>query len=60
MKIYLATWLFDKTLGRSLTKQKASKRLLSYFFIKQGATSSEQFRKYIRTGRLDPAKDKKK
>lgn len=56
MKIYLATWLFDKTLGVSLTRKKANNRLMSYHFIKEGKTTNEQLTQYCETGRLNPAK----
>ena len=32
MKIYFATWLFDKTLAESMLKHKQESQLLSYFF----------------------------
>jgi len=60
MKIYMATWLFDRTLGTSLTKKKGSKRLLSYHFIVEQGISTEQINQYCRTGRLDPRKTKEK
>jgi len=56
MKIYFASWLFDKTLGNSLTKKKANTRLLSYHFIKEGETTKEQLQQYCKTGRLNPSK----
>lgn len=59
MKIYLATWLFDKTLGRSCTKLKANKRLLSYYFLIEGKITDEELKKYIKTGRLNPNKKRK-
>jgi hypothetical protein len=58
MKIYFATWLVDKTLGVSLTKNKARDRLLSYHFLKDQGVNSEQFSRYMRTGRLDLRKRK--
>lgn len=59
MKIYFATWLFDRTLGKSLTKKKARNRLLSYYFLVEQGISEEDLSKYIRTGRLDARKGKK-
>jgi hypothetical protein len=56
MRIYLATWLFDKTLGRSLTKKKASNRLLSYHFLTQQEITNEQLSKYCTSGRLNTSK----
>lgn len=52
MKIYLSTWLFDQTLGESLTKHDFSKRLLSYHFIKQAKVSNSQVDEYCTTGKL--------
>lgn len=59
MKIYFATWLFDKTLGQSLTKLNGKSRLLSYHFLCEGSFSSEQIRTFCQTGNLDPAKKKR-
>ena len=56
MKIYFAAWLFDKSLGQSLTKKRANVRLLSYYFIKEGKTTNEQLEKYVVTGRLNISK----
>ena len=53
MRIYLAVWLFDVTLGRSLTSKGANRRLLSYHFIREQGVLNSQFRRYVRTGRLD-------
>jgi hypothetical protein len=58
MKIYLAMWLTDRTLGQSLTKKGARKRLASYFFLKEQSISNPQLKQYIKTGRLDPRKNK--
>jgi hypothetical protein len=49
MKIYLATWLFEKEQGRSLTKKRSINRLLSYFHTKQKST--EEFIHYLKFGR---------
>ena len=59
MKIYFATWLFDKTLGQSLTKLNARSRLLSYHFLIEGQFSSKQVREFCQTGNLDPTKKKR-
>jgi hypothetical protein len=53
MKIYLATWLVDPTLGRSLTKKRANTRLVSFFFIKQQKTSNAALQQYSETGRCN-------
>jgi hypothetical protein len=45
MKIYLATWMLEKSQGQTLTKLGKRERLLSYFHI-----ISDQFKKYIKTG----------
>lgn len=51
-------WLTDRTLGQSLTKKGARKRLASYFFLKEQSISNPQLKQYIKTGRLDPRKNK--
>lgn len=48
MKVYLATWLLEPAQGRSLTKIKAVRRLVSYFHTKE---KIDEFPKYVRTGR---------
>ncbi len=60
MKIYMATWLTDRTLGRSPTKKKANNRLLSFHFLREQEITFEQLRQYTRTGRVDPRKTKEK
>ena len=60
MKIYLAMWLTDRSLGRSLTKKRAPKRLASYFFLQDQGITKEMFNQYIFTGRCDPRKTKDK
>jgi hypothetical protein len=57
MKIYFATWLFDQTLGKSLTKLEASDRLLSYFFLQQQEITNQQLTRYIKTGKLKTTKE---
>lgn len=56
----MATWLFDKTLGISLTKKRSNSRLLSYHFLKEQEISSVELKQYIETGRLNPVKSKRK
>lgn len=56
MKLYFATWLTDRSLGKSLTKKKAKSRLLSYHFLREQGISSELLRKYCQFGRCDPRK----
>lgn len=59
MKIYLATWLFDKSLGESLTKKRARQRLLSYFFITADRTTKEELVQYIEQGFVNSKRKKK-
>lgn len=58
MKIIFATWLTDRSLGRSLSKKKARNRLLSYHFLKEQDITDPLLRTYIQTGRCDPRKIK--
>lgn len=58
MKIYFAMWLTDRSLGVSLTKKKAKRRLVSYFFLKQQNISEKLLNQYYETGRCDPRKKK--
>lgn len=58
MKIYLATWLGDRSLGKSLTKKGGSRRLVSYHFILDQGVSTKHLRKYIKTGKADIRKKK--
>jgi hypothetical protein len=58
MKIYLATWLTDRSLGSSLTKKKAPRRLLSYYFLIEQQIDNFLFKEYNITGRCDPRKIK--
>lgn len=58
MKIYMAAWLSDRSLGKSLTKKRGNRRLLSFFFLTDQGISQDQFIQYIETGRLDPRKNK--
>lgn len=57
MKIVLATWLYDQTLGRTMTKRRGNVRLLSYFFLREQGITDKQLEKYIRTGRLKTGKN---
>ena len=59
MRIYFATWLFEKSHGKSCTKQKANNRLLSYFFLNQGEISKIQLENYVKRGRLNINKRRK-
>ena len=56
MIIYMATWLFDRSLGKSLTKKKSRNRLVSYYFLREQQITTEQLNRYCRTGRLDTRK----
>jgi len=58
MKIIFATWLYDRTLGSSLTKVKAENRLLSYHFLCDQEITLEQLKEYVITGELDTRKKK--
>ena len=58
MRVYLAAWLFDITLGQSLTAKGAKRRLLSFYFVREQGVLSSQLRRYVRTGRLDTRKIK--
>lgn len=58
MEIHFATWLFDRTLGKSLTKKGASNRLLSYYFLVDGGIKKKQLNEYVNTGELDSRKNK--
>jgi len=49
MKIYLATWLLEKSQGESLTKVNALIRLISYFHTKEKTNEEVHF--YIKTGK---------
>lgn len=56
MKVYLATWLSDVTVGNALTKKKANCRLLSYHFLRQHEDVNTHLRRYVKTGRTDTRK----
>lgn len=60
MKIYLAAWLTDRSLGVSLTKKKAPRRLLSYHFLRENDEPGKLLQEYVKTGRCDPRKEKNK
>lgn len=53
MKIYLATWLAEKSQGDALTKMGAWTRLLSFHFIRQQDVSDVGIKTYYKTGQLD-------
>ena len=48
MKIFLATWLLERSQGITLTKLKARKRLISYYHTLE---KKKELPKYIRTGK---------
>jgi hypothetical protein len=58
MRIYLSTWLTDRSLGTCMTKKRASRRLLSYFFLLEQKITDALLNKYSETGRCDPRKQK--
>jgi hypothetical protein len=58
MEIHFAAWLFDRTLGDSLTNKGARHRLLSYYFLDDGGVTKDQLKEYVKTGRLDSRKTK--
>ena len=47
MRIYLATWLLEKSQGDTLTKVNKRERLVSYYHTVERA---HEFEQYIRTG----------
>jgi len=47
MKLYLATWLFEESQGRALTKCGAFHRLLSYYHTRERVA---EFKEYVLTG----------
>lgn len=53
MKIYLSTWLFEKSQGESLTKTEKKERLLSYFHTKEKEADMQY---YCETGRIKDEK----
>ena len=56
MQIYLSTWITDRSLGQSMTKKKASRRLLSYYFIIEQKITKELLVEYYQRGRCDSRK----
>ena len=58
MNVIFATWLYDRSLGRSLTKLGERDRLVSYYFLQDQGIEDWHLEKYIRTGRFDPTKKK--
>jgi DNA-directed RNA polymerase specialized sigma24 family protein len=50
MRIYLATWLFEPSQGKALTKARKRERLVSYYHT---AEKKDQFQQYVETGRND-------
>lgn len=51
MKLIFATWLFDASLGKALTKKKAKNRLLSFHFLREQKIKPEDLQLYCETGR---------
>lgn len=58
MKIYMATWLYDRSLGRTSTKLRSRRRLLSYYFLRDQGITNDQLNTYCMSGRLDTRKIK--
>lgn len=58
MKIYLSTWLTDRSLGDSLTKKRTRNRLLSFYFLLEQKISSSLLVEYVQRGRCDPRQSK--
>jgi len=59
MNIIFATWLYDRSLGKSLTKLQERDRLVSYYFLQDQGILDWHLEKYIFTGRFDPTKKDK-
>jgi len=49
MKIYLATWMLEKSQGKSLTKKRCRNRLMSFWHTKD--QTIEDVKNYIKFGR---------
>lgn len=60
MKIYAATWLTDRSLGKSLTRKNWKARLLSFHFLMEQKITPFLLKKYYSTGKCDPRKTKNK
>jgi len=58
MHIFMATWLYDKSLGRTLTKKDVRKRLLSFHFLREQGVTKAILKQYCDTGRYTPNKKK--
>jgi hypothetical protein len=58
MRIYLSTWLTDRSLGDSMTKKRAINRLISYFFLVDQKIMKEELKEYYKKGRCDTRKNK--
>ena len=54
----MATWLTDRSLGKSLTKKKVRRRLVSFHFLKEQEITKPLLVQYCETGRCDPRKTK--
>jgi len=51
MKVYFATWLYDKSLGVSMKKHGVETQLISYHFLTDQKITKNQLSRYVRTGR---------
>jgi len=60
MKVFFATWLVDRSHGTSLSKKKASSRLLSFHFLREQKITSSLLSEYSKTGECNPIKNKNK
>ena len=52
MKIFFATWLVDRSHGTSLSKKKASSRLLSFHFLREQKITKQEIKRYCSEGKL--------
>jgi hypothetical protein len=59
MKIYLSTWLTDRSLGETLTKKNAPNRLVSFYFLVEQKVTTKMLKIYRRTGICDMRQFKK-
>ena len=58
MKMFYAMWFSDRSLGKSLTRIRQKRRLVSFFFIKYQDITNDQLKQYVEFGQLDPRKKK--
>lgn len=54
----MATWLTDRSLGKSLTKKGGKKRLVSFYFLREQEITKLLLTQYCKTGKCDPRKIK--